>query len=123
MQENPTRLEIWGDGTQTRDFIFIEDQIKGILQHRDYDGELLNIGSGTSYSIRQVVDILARLMDYKGEIVYDASKGGAVVHRRINVDLATQTTGWPGKFKLHTLEEGLIKTVSAFKIPDSTLIK
>jgi GDP-L-fucose synthase len=123
MQDNPTLLEIWGDGTSTRDFIFIEDQIKGILQHRDYDGELLNIGTGTSYSIRQVVETLARLMDYKGKIVYDASKGGAVVDRRINVDLACQTTGWPENFKLHTLEEGLIKTVNAFKNSNSTLIK
>jgi len=122
MQENPNLLEIWGDGTATRDFIFIEDQINGILQHRDYDGELLNIGTGTSYSIRQVVEILARLMDYKGKIVYDASKGGAVVNRSINVDLARKTTGWPENFKLHTLEEGLIKTVNAFKTSNSTLI-
>jgi len=115
MQENPNLLEIWGDGTQTRDFIYVDDQVQGIFQHLDYDGELLNISSGKTYSIREVVEILAKLMDYKGKIVFDASKGAGVVNRRINTNLARQTTGWPDNFKLHTLEEGLLKTVNAFK--------
>ena len=114
MRQNPDLLEIWGDGTETRDFIYVEDQVQGIFQHLDYNGELLNIGSGQSYSIRQVVDILARLMEYKGRVVYDPSKAAGTACRRINVSLAGQTTGWPANFKLHTLEEGLRKTVNAF---------
>ena len=115
MQENPNFLEIWGDGTQTRDFIYVDDQVQGIFQHLDYNGDLLNISSGKSHSIREVVEILAKLMDYKGKIVFDASKGAGVVNRRINTNLARQTTGWPDNFKLQTLEEGLLKTVNAFK--------
>jgi GDP-L-fucose synthase len=114
MRQNPGLLEIWGDGTETRDFIYVEDQVRGIFQHLDYNGELLNISSGVCCSIRQVVDILARLMDYKGRIVFDASKAAGAARRRINVTLARQTTGWPDNFKLHTLEEGLRKTVSSF---------
>ena len=115
MQDNPNRLVIWGDGTQTRDFIFIDDQIEGIFRHLEHNGELLNISSGKSYSIREVVKILAELMNYKGEIIFDATKSGGVVNRRILVDLASQTTGWPGNFKLHSLEEGSLKTINAFK--------
>ncbi len=114
MRQNPDRLEIWGDGTETRDFIYVEDQVRGIFHHLDYNGELLNISSGRACSIRQVVDILARLMDYKGRIVFDASKATGAGSRRINTALAGQTTGWPGQFKLHTLEEGLRKTVNSF---------
>lgn len=115
MGQNPNLLEIWGDGTETRDFIYIEDQVQGIFQHLDYNGELLNISSGQTYSIRQVVDILARLMDYKGRIIFDASKATGAASRCINTNLARQTTGWPDSFKLHTLEEGLQKTVNSFK--------
>ena len=115
MRENPDLLEIWGDGTQTRDFIFVDDQIEGIFRHLDFNGELLNISSGASASIKEVVNILAELMDYKGKIVFDASKNAGVANRRINVSLASQTTGWPNNFQLHTLREGLLKTVNAFK--------
>ncbi|MEO5803435.1 MAG: NAD-dependent epimerase/dehydratase family protein [Verrucomicrobiota bacterium] len=115
MKENPDRLEIWGDGTQTRDFIYIDDQVQGIFQHLDYNGELLNITSGKTHSIREVVEILVKLMDYKGKVIFDASKSVGVVNRRINISLARRTTGWPDNFKLHTLEEGLLITVKAFK--------
>jgi GDP-L-fucose synthase len=115
MRQNPDLLEIWGDGTETRDFIYVEDQVRGIFEHRDYNGELLNISSGKAYSIRQVVEILIRLMDYKGKIVFDASRATGTANRRINTSLAGRTTGWPAKFKLHTLEEGLQKTVDSFK--------
>ena len=115
MRLNPDLLEIWGDGTETRDFIYVEDQVRGIVAHLDYNGELLNISSGQAYSIRQVVDILARLMEYKGRIVFDAARATGAARRRINISLASQTTGWPAQCKLHTLEEGLQKTVNSFK--------
>jgi len=114
MRQNPNLLEIWGDGTETRDFIYVEDQVRGIFEHRDYNGELLNISTGQTCSIRQAVEILARLMDYKGRIVFDAAKASGTAKRRINVSLASQTTGWPAQSKLHTLEEGLQKTVNSF---------
>ena len=114
MRQNPDLLEIWGDGTETRDFIYIEDQVQGIFRHLDYNGELLNISSGKAYSIREVVEALTRLMNYKGKIVFDVSKATGAASRRINTALAGQTTGWPARFKLHTLEEGLQKTVDSF---------
>jgi GDP-L-fucose synthase len=114
MRKNPDLLEIWGDGTETRDFIYVDDQIRGIFEHRDFNGELLNIGTGKSCQIRDVVQILARLMNYKGKIVFDASKAAGAANRRIDITLASQTTGWPGNGRLHTLEEGLQKTVEAF---------
>jgi GDP-L-fucose synthase len=115
MRQNPDLLEIWGDGSETRDFIYIEDQLQGIVQHLDYDGELLNISSGHSSSIREIVEILVRLMDYKGRVVFDLSKASGAANRRLNTDLAARSTGWPSRFKLHTLEEGLQKTVNSFR--------
>lgn len=114
MRKNPDLLEIWGDGSETRDFIYVEDQVEGIFRHLDYDGELLNISSGKSCSIREVVETLVKLMDYKGKVVYDISKATGAASRRVNVRLAGETTGWPGNYKLHTLEQGLKKTVESF---------
>jgi GDP-L-fucose synthase len=114
MRQCPDRLEIWGDGTETRDFIYVDDQMEGIIRHLDYEGELLNVSSGRASSIREVVETLARLTGYQGKIIFDKSKATGAGSRRINVELARQVGGWPGNFKLHTLEEGLQKTINSF---------
>ncbi len=74
----------------------------------------MNIGTGKACQIRDVVEILARLMNYQGKIVFDVSKATGAASRRINVALAVEATGWPGNTRLHTLEEGLQKTVESF---------
>jgi GDP-L-fucose synthase len=112
--ESPQVLEIWGDGTQTRDFIYIEDQVRGILQHLDFDGELLNIGSGTNTSLKQVVEILVEIMQYQGRIVFNYEKSLGVVSRSMDVSVARSMTGWPDNFRMYSLDEGLQKTVDSF---------
>ena len=111
MKNNPDLLKIWGDGTQVRDFIFVEDQVRAIYLHRNFDGDLLNISSGASYSIRDVVETLTNLMSYRGRIVYlgPASKGKD--NRRIDVTAATGLTGWPKDHRLLSLEDGLKATL------------
>ncbi|MBI5713652.1 MAG: NAD-dependent epimerase/dehydratase family protein [Chloroflexi bacterium] len=114
MIKSPQVLEIWGDGSQTRDFIYIEDQVEGILRHLDFDGELLNIGSGINTSLREVVEILVKIMQYRGRIVFNAEKSIGVVSRSMEVSVARSVTGWPDNFKLHSLDEGLQKAVDFF---------
>lgn len=111
MRSNPKRLEVWGNGYQVRDFIHIDDQVRAIFLHKDYDGELLNISGGQSYSIRQVVDVLCSLLPYTGEVIFGASDSGALSERTMDNSLANQISGWPGKFKLQTLKEGLALTL------------
>jgi nucleoside-diphosphate-sugar epimerase len=119
MRENVDRLEVFGDGTQTRDFIFVDDQVEGIVRHLDYDGDLLNIGSGVTHSIREVVACLARLMPYAGRIVFQAAKASGVRERRMDVTCATAATGWPANVALHSLDAGLAKTLAAWdRIPN-----
>jgi nucleoside-diphosphate-sugar epimerase len=113
MRENSALLEILGDGTQTRDFIFVDDQVSGIIRHLDYDGDLLNIGSGVTHSIRDVVECLVRLTSYTGRVVFNAGTAGGVSERRMDVTRATAATGWPANVALHSLEAGLAKTLAA----------
>jgi GDP-L-fucose synthase len=113
MRSSPARLEVWGDGTETRDFVYVDDQVEGVLQHLDSDAELLNVTTGVYFAIRDVVSTLSRLMDYGGEVVYQAGKGAGVARRRVDVSKAGKLTGWPGNHQLHTLEEGLRKTLDS----------
>lgn len=71
-------LVVWGDGKPTRDFLYVEDVAEGILlaaeklQAPDY----INIASGKEISIGDLVKMIARLSDFKGQISFDLSKGG-----------------------------------------------
>jgi GDP-L-fucose synthase len=113
MQGDPDVLEVWGDGSETRDFIYIDDQTAAIIQHLDYDGDLLNVSTGTQHSIRDVVTTLARITNYAGRIVFAPEKAGGVARRRVSVARATAATGWPSNHTLHSLEDGLRKTVGS----------
>ena len=119
MQANPEAVEIWGDGTETRDFIYIDDAVEGIIRHLDFDGPLLNIGSGISYRISDVVETLARAMSYGGKITYNPGKGMGVANRSINVSLARRVSGWPENCQLQTLADGLRKTIQSITKPNN----
>ena len=111
MKRNPHELQVWGDGSQVRDFIFLEDQLRGIYLHKDFEGELLNIAGGQPASVREVVTYLQELMNYSGEIVYLGAGNGTTDNRRLDMSAATRYSGWPGSFKLKTLREGLKITI------------
>lgn len=113
MRANPDALEILGDGTQTRDFIYVDDQIEGIVRHLDYDGDLLNIGSGSTHSVREVVDTLVRVLPYGGTVSYNPAKAAGVANRRMVVDAARAATGWPDNHRFLSLQDGLRRTVAA----------
>ena len=111
MKQNPEVLEVWGSGAQVRDFIYVEDQIKAIDLHKDYDGDLLNISGGNPRSIRDAVETLARLLPYSGKVVYRSDAVAGDDERRIDMALAERETGWPRNYRLRTLEEGLALTL------------
>jgi GDP-L-fucose synthase len=107
----PDVLDVWGDGTETRDFVFVDDQIAGILHHLDYDGALLNVTTGIQTTIAELIETLVGLTGFRGEVRYGARPGAGVAQRRISVARAAAATGWPAGTRLHTLEDGLRKTL------------
>jgi len=111
MLETPDRLEIWSDGSERRQFIYIDDQIEGIIRHLDYDGELLNVGTETVHSLADVVNALVRILDYKGAVVYGNAPASGF--RRLDSRLARQVSGWPDNVSFVPLVQGLQKTVAA----------
>jgi nucleoside-diphosphate-sugar epimerase len=113
MRADPNRLEVSGNGLQQRDFIFITDQVRAIYINKDFDGELLNIGSGVSSTLQKVVEILVRLLAYKGEIVFLDRDNSSIDKRVLDVSVATGFSGWPRDYNLLSLEFGLELTLQS----------
>jgi GDP-L-fucose synthase len=107
-------IEVWGDGSPTREFLYVEDAAEGIaLAAERYDGdEPVNLGSGMEISIRDLVETIARLTGYQGDIVWDTSKPNGQPRRQLDVSRAQQLFG----FRAHTsFEEGLRRTIEWYR--------
>ncbi len=107
-------IEPWGTGRPTRDFLYVEDAAEGvILALERYDKpEPVNLGSGWEISIKELANLIARLMDFKGEIRFDSSKPDGVMRRMMDTTRAEKEFG----FKAVTdFEAGLKETIKYFE--------
>jgi len=100
----------WGTGNASREFLYVEDAAEGIvLAAEKYNGsEPVNIGAGFEIKIFDLVKLIADLMDYRGEIVWDHTKPDGQPRRMLDVTRAEKLFGF--KAKTH-FEEGLRKTI------------
>jgi GDP-L-fucose synthase len=104
------RIEVWGDGTPTREFLYVDDAVEGIvLASERYDSsEPVNLGSGIEVSIATLVREIAAHTGFHGEIVFDPSKPNGQPRRLLDTRRAEQRFG----FRARTpFQEGLKKTV------------
>jgi GDP-L-fucose synthase len=101
---------VWGDGTPTREFLYVTDAAEGILlaTERYNSSEPVNLGSGFEISIRDLAQIIARETGFTGEIVFDPSKPNGQPRRALDVSRAERLFGFRAKVGF---EEGLRKTV------------
>jgi len=113
MRANPETLEVMSSATATRDFVYIDDQVAGIIQHLDHDGELLNVTSGQYNTIETLVTTLSRVLGFTGNVSYLEGAALGVPSRKVDVSLATAATGWPLGHLFTSLEAGLTKTVDS----------
>lgn len=101
----------WGDGTPTREFLFVRDAADGlVLAAERYDQpEPVNLGSGQEISIRDLSELIARECGYKGRIAWDASKPNGQPRRCLDTSRAWEYFG----FRARTgLAEGLRETIA-----------
>ena len=109
------RPVIFGDGTQTRDFVFVEDVCDAFFRAADAaDGELLNIGSGVETSVVDLYDVVARITDFPTKPKFDPPKPGDVYRSVIDPSRAKKELGWEA---WTPLEQGLAKTVEWYRGP------
>ena len=104
------KIDVWGDGEQTRSFMYIDDCIKGTKKIFESNcREVLNIGSEEQVSINQMIKIIEEIGDYKVEKNYQLDKPKGVRGRSSNNDLVRTKLGWD--FKI-SLKSGLEQTYS-----------
>ncbi|MEM2981366.1 MAG: NAD-dependent epimerase/dehydratase family protein [Thermoproteota archaeon] len=106
-------IEIWGDGKQTRSFLYIDDCLRGIdmLMESNYS-QPLNIGSDRLVTIDELTRIVIKISGKKLAIKHDLSKPQGVRGRNADLTLIKKVLGWEPKV---TLEEGLTKTYEWIK--------
>jgi len=106
---NDKIIEVWGDGKQTRSFLYIDDCVDGTLKLFESNySEPVNIGSDEQVSINQMIDILEEISENKGlKKKYQLDKPKGVRGRSSNNDLVKKVLGWSYKINLN---DGLKKT-------------
>jgi nucleoside-diphosphate-sugar epimerase len=112
-KEGKDYVEVWGTGKPTREFMYVEDGAEGIiLAAEKYDKpEPVNLGSGAEISIKDLAQLICKLMGFKGEIRWDKSKPDGQPRRCLDVSRAEKEFG----FKALTLfEDGLKKTIDSY---------
>ncbi|MBP9040246.1 MAG: GDP-L-fucose synthase [Anaerolineaceae bacterium] len=107
-------IEVWGDGSPTREFLYVEDAAEGILLATEkYNSpEPVNLGSGMEISIKDLVELIARLTGFEGKLIWDTSKPNGQPRRRLNVERAEREFGFKAQV---SFEEGLHRTIDWYK--------
>jgi len=113
-KEGRNYIEVWGTGKATREFLYVEDGAEGIiLATEKYDkSEPINLGTGREISIKDLVNLICKLMNFKGEIRWDVSKPDGQPRRRLDVSKAEKEFGFRATISLET---GLKKTIQWYE--------
>ena len=107
------RPVIFGDGSQTRDFVYVDDVVDAFVRAVDKGGGLLmNIGTGVETSVQQLFDVMAKLTGFKQHARYDPPRAGEVQRSALDPSRAGIHLGWQPWTKL---EEGVARTLEHFK--------
>lgn len=109
-KRNVPYIDVWGTGSASREFLYVDDAAKGIVMATEkYDkADPVNLGSGMEIKIKDLIETIAKLMDYKGEIKWDTSKPDGQPRRMLDVSRAEKEFGFKAKVGF---EEGLKQTI------------
>jgi len=104
----------WGDGSPTREFLYVEDAAEGILlaAERYNDSQPVNLGSSYEISIKELTETIARVVGFAGNIVWDASKPNGQPRRKLDVSRAHKLFGFQSQI---CFEDGLRDTIAWYR--------
>ncbi|MBP5351579.1 MAG: SDR family oxidoreductase [Fibrobacterales bacterium] len=103
-------ITIYGDGSQTRSFCYVDDLVSGIMAFMEQDSETgpINLGNPGEFTIRELAEMVVALTGSKSEIVYKPLPSDDPKQRRPDISRAKALLGWEPKIQL---EEGLKRTI------------
>ncbi len=107
-------IGLWGDGSPTREFLYVQDAADGIVTAAErYDGpEPVNLGSGYEISVRELAGLIMRLAGYEGAVSWQTDKPNGQPRRGLDVSRAREYFGWEAKMPF---EEGIRRTIAWFQ--------
>ncbi len=113
-KEGKDEVVSWGSGKPTRDFIYVGDAVEAIITAlEDYnEPDIVNISSGTEVSIKDLVETIAELTQFKGKVVWDATKPDGQLYKGFAVERMRKKLGFEPKTDLRS---GLAKTIEWFE--------
>lgn len=119
---NAEKVEVWGSGKPIREFLYIEDAAEAIVRATEtYDRlEPMNIGVGVGTSIKELVELIAKITEFKGEIIWDASKPDGAMRKVLDIAKMKKVLNW---YPETSLENGLKKTIGWFQTNYDEAIK
>jgi GDP-L-fucose synthase len=107
-------VEIWGTGSATREFFYVEDAAEAIIlaTERYNKSDPVNIGAGFEISIKDLVALLVELMDFEGQLFWNTSKPDGQPRRCLDTTKAERELGFKARV---SFEEGLKSTIEWYK--------
>lgn len=113
-ESGANEVVLWGDGSPTREFLYVEDAAEGILLAAEhYNGpEPVNLGSGMEISIKDLAHLIADITDFQGNFVWDTNKPNGQPRRALDVNRAQEYFGFRAQMPF---EEGLQRTVDWYR--------
>jgi GDP-L-fucose synthase len=108
------QIEVWGSGSASREFLYVEDAAKGVLlaSERYDDPDPVNLGTGREITIRELVALIARLTRFTGAIHWDRSKPDGQPRRALDTSRATERFGFTAQT---SFEDGLRATIDWYE--------
>lgn len=110
-----TDITIYGDGTQTRSFCYVDDLIEEFIRLMDSDATVIgpmNLGNPTEFTMLELAECVIRLTDSRSRIVHRALPSDDPKQRQPDISLARGTLGWEPQTGL---DEGLARTITYFR--------
>ena len=113
-QKGQHQVTLWGDGTPTREFLFVEDAARGFaLAAEKYDDpDPVNLGAGFEITIRELAEKTAKLLDYQGQIIWDPQMPNGQPRRMLDTSRAKERFGFEAQT---SFEAGLRKTIEWYR--------
>jgi GDP-L-fucose synthase len=113
-ERGDAEVVLWGDGSPTREFLYVEDCAEGIvLASQRYDGgEPVNLGTGEEISIRELAELVAELTGFEGGLVWDTSRPNGQPRRQLDVTRAKKLFGFEARTPLRT---GIERTIAWYR--------
>jgi GDP-L-fucose synthase len=115
VEQNQSEIVCWGDGSATREFLYVDDCAEGIVRATElYDhADPINLGSGYEISIREIVEKIAALTGFRGRIIWDTSKPNGQPRRCLDITRAEFEFGFQARTRL---DDGLRQTIEWYKL-------